>query len=88
MAQGKMKIKTKLPDSAKAKQGKNKKGPAIQRRGNAPIKAKKAKIVEAHKLKQMITKTVNKAAETELRERALDGKMGLTKKKAPAASTS
>lgn len=34
MAQGKMKIKTQLPDSAKAKQGKNKKGPAIQRRGS------------------------------------------------------
>ncbi|CAD6206865.1 GSCOCG00010110001-RA-CDS [Cotesia congregata] len=80
MAQGKMKVKTKLPDNAKAKQAKNKKGPAVQRRGNAPIKAKKAKLLEAHKLKQMITKTVNKAAESELRERALDGKMSLVKK--------
>ncbi|KAH0561725.1 uncharacterized protein LOC123264967 [Cotesia glomerata] len=79
MAQGKMKVKTKLPDNAKAKQG-NKKKPAVQRRGNAPIKAKKAKLLEAHKLKQMITKTVNKAAESELRERALDGKMSLVKK--------
>lgn len=34
MAQGKMKVKTKLPDNAKAKQGKNKKGPAVQRRGS------------------------------------------------------
>lgn len=29
-----MKVKTKLPDNAKAKQGKNKKGPAVQRRGS------------------------------------------------------
>lgn len=51
---------------------------------DAPIKAKKSKLLEAHKLKQMITKTVNKAAESELRERALDGKMSLVKK-APAS---
>lgn len=34
MAQGKLKVKTKLPPSAKKKANKQKKGPAIQRRGS------------------------------------------------------
>ncbi|KAK2586760.1 hypothetical protein KPH14_011789 [Odynerus spinipes] len=80
MAQGKLKVKTKLPPSAKTKSGKQKKGPAIQRRGNAPIKSKNAKFKEVHKLKKIITKTVNNAIEDELREKALEGKKSLTKK--------
>lgn len=34
MPQGKLKIKTKLPEKVKAKANKGKKGPAIQRRGS------------------------------------------------------
>lgn len=79
MAQGKLKVKTKLPSTVKEK-NKNKKNFAIQRRNNAPIQPKKKKFEETHKLKQMITKTVNKAMEDELREKALEGKKSLTKK--------
>lgn len=82
MAQGKLKVKTKLPGGAKGKANKSKKGPAIQRRGNAPIQPKKKKIEEAQKLKQMISKTVNKAMEDDLREKALEGKKSLTKRDA------
>ncbi|KOC70890.1 hypothetical protein WH47_02156 [Habropoda laboriosa] len=81
MVQGKLKVKTKVPASSKSKaKDKNKRGLAIQRRNNAPIQPKKMKFEESHKLKQMITKTVNKAMENELRQKALDGKMSLTKK--------
>lgn len=37
MAQGKLKVKTKLPEKVKAKVNKGKKGPAIQRRGSKGI---------------------------------------------------
>ncbi|XP_076183891.1 uncharacterized protein LOC143155259 [Ptiloglossa arizonensis] len=85
MAQGKLKVKSKLPASQEGKaKGKNKKKTAIQRRNNAPIQPKKKKFEDTHKLKQMITRTVNKAMEDELREKALDGKKSLTRK----ASTS
>lgn len=80
MAQGKLKVKTKLPASTKAKANKGKKGPAVQRRGNAPVQPKKAKLQETQKLKKIISKTVNTAAEDELRERALEGRKTLTKK--------
>ncbi|XP_025993727.1 uncharacterized protein LOC105201085 isoform X1 [Solenopsis invicta] len=80
MPQGKLKVKTKLPASAKAKANKGKKGSAIQKRGNAPVQPKKAKLQEAQKLKKIISKTVNAAAEDDLRERALEGKKTLTKK--------
>ncbi|XP_014474063.1 PREDICTED: uncharacterized protein LOC106744117 [Dinoponera quadriceps] len=80
MAQGKLKVKTKLPEKVKAKAKKGKKGPAIQRRGNAPVQPKKAKLQETAKLKKMITKAVNNDMEDELRERALEGKKSLTKK--------
>lgn len=80
MAQGKLKVKTRLPSASKGKVNKGKKGPAIQRRANAPITPKKNKLAEARKLKQIVTKTVNKAMEDELREKALEGKKSLTKK--------
>ncbi|KYN18843.1 PREDICTED: uncharacterized protein LOC108762109 [Trachymyrmex cornetzi] len=82
MAQGKLKVKTKLPTSVKTKanKGKGKKGPAIQRRGNAPVQPKKAKLQEAQKLKKMISRTVNTAVEDEMREKALEGRKTLTKK--------
>ncbi|KAK1134018.1 hypothetical protein K0M31_011803 [Melipona bicolor] len=80
MAQGKLKVKANVPSTVKGK-NKNKNTRAIQRRNNAPIQHKKSKFEEIHKLKQMITKTVNKAMENELREKALEGKMSLTKKK-------
>ncbi|OAD62772.1 hypothetical protein WN48_07229 [Eufriesea mexicana] len=80
MAQGKLKVKSKVPSPIKNKnKGKNKKSLAIQRRSNAPIQPKKRKFEEAHKLKQMITRTVNKAMEDELRKKALDGKKSLKK---------
>ncbi|XP_076627260.1 uncharacterized protein LOC143344760 [Colletes latitarsis] len=85
MAQGKLKVKAKLPASKKGKaKDKKKKTPPVQRRNNAPIQPKKKKFEDAHKLKQMITRTVNKAMEDELREKALEGKKSLTRK----ASTS
>ncbi|KAK9295574.1 hypothetical protein QLX08_010137 [Tetragonisca angustula] len=81
MAQGKLKVKTNVPPTVKGKnKNKNKNTPSIQRRNNAPIQPKKRKFEETHKLKQMITKTVNKAMENKLREKALEGKMSLTKK--------
>ncbi|XP_012274966.1 uncharacterized protein LOC105696809 [Orussus abietinus] len=82
MAQGKLKVKSKLPPSSKTKSNKKAKGPPVHRRDNAPVKAKKTKLQEAHKLKQMISKNVNKSVETELRQRALNGKQSLTKKDA------
>ncbi|XP_011883293.1 PREDICTED: uncharacterized protein LOC105570588 [Vollenhovia emeryi] len=87
MAQGKLKVKTKLPTSSKAKgKGKKgKKGPAVQKRGNAPVQPKKAKLQGAQKLKKIISKTVNTAAEDDLRERALEGRKALTKKR-PSSS--
>ncbi|KAF3430596.1 hypothetical protein E2986_13172 [Frieseomelitta varia] len=80
MAQGKLKVKTNVPTVKEKNKNKNKNTPAIQRRNNAPIQPKKRKFEETHKLKQMITKTVNKAMEIKLREKALEGKMSLTKK--------
>ena len=50
---------------------------------DAPIQPKKSKFQEANNLKKMISKTVNKTMEDELRKRALDGKMSLTKKGPP-----
>ncbi|KZC13331.1 PREDICTED: uncharacterized protein LOC107191393 [Dufourea novaeangliae] len=86
MPQGKLKVKTKVPSSTKGKvKEKSKKSPAIQRRNNAPIQPKKKQVEDAHKLKQMITRTVNKAMEDELREKALEGKKSLTKKE-PSSS--
>ncbi|KAL3266675.1 hypothetical protein HHI36_010837 [Cryptolaemus montrouzieri] len=67
MAQGKLKIKTKLPQNVKS--NKTKKGPAVTKRNNRPVKAKK-KFEESHKLKQIISKTVNKAVEEEIRAQA------------------
>lgn len=81
MAQGKLKVKAKVPARPKGKgKEKGKKGPGIQRRSNAPIQPKKKKFEESHKLRQMITRTVNKAMEDELREKALEGKKSLTRK--------
>lgn len=86
MAQGKLKVKSKLPPQAKAKQGKKGKGPAVHRRGNAPIQPKKIKFQAAHKLKKIVTSTVNNAMEDELREKVLDGKKSLTKKHGTSTS--
>ncbi|XP_029165317.1 uncharacterized protein LOC114936313 [Nylanderia fulva] len=85
MAQGKLKVKTKVPASVKTKTKKIKKGPAIQRRGNAPVQPKKTKLQETQKLKKMISKTVNKTIEDELREAAMNGKKTLAKKGASSS---
>ncbi|XP_011306285.1 uncharacterized protein [Fopius arisanus] len=86
MAQGKLKVKTSTPGGKKNKGG-SKKGSQVQRRNNAPIKPKKAKFEETHKLKQMITRTVNRAMENELRDKALDGKKSLTKKESKPSTS-
>ncbi|CAG9767952.1 unnamed protein product [Ceutorhynchus assimilis] len=72
MAQGKMKIKSKPPPNTKKNQ---KKGPANTKRLNAPMKPKKQKLQEANKLRQAVTKTVNKAVEEEIRATAGKSKL-------------
>lgn len=49
---------------------------------DAPVQPKKTKLQETQKLKKMISKAVNSTIEDELRERALEGKKTLAKKKA------
>lgn len=46
---------------------------------DAPIQAKKTKFAEQQKLKQMVTKNVNKHVELEIRSRATNGKINLSK---------
>ncbi|KAM0725121.1 hypothetical protein ACS0PU_008607 [Formica fusca] len=82
MPQGKLKVKTKLPASVKTKANKVKKGPAIQKRGNAPVQPKKTRLQEAQKLKKIISKAVNTTIEDELREKAMEGRKTLAKKNA------
>lgn len=49
-----------------------------------PVAPKKEKQQEAQKLKKVITKTMNKAIEEDIRAKALDGKKTLlSKKKTP-----
>ncbi|CAH2102153.1 unnamed protein product [Euphydryas editha] len=68
MAQGKMKVKSKLPPGAKTKKNK---GKAVTKRSNAPVKSK-AQAAEKNKMKATVTKMVNKAAEQQLRSLATD----------------
>lgn len=75
MPQGKMKVKSKLPDNAKNKKSK---GTAISKRSNAPIQPKKKNVEDANRIKKMITKTVNKKVEEEIRSRAVDRKITLS----------
>lgn len=79
MPQGKLKAKAKLPKSVQAK--KKGKGPGVSKRRNAPVTPKKAKQVQAQKLKKAITKAGSIATEEELRAIALDGKKSLLSKK-------
>ncbi|XP_058829491.1 uncharacterized protein LOC131688896 [Topomyia yanbarensis] len=76
MAQGKLKVKAKPPSNVK--KGANKKGNAFNKRKNAPIQSKKHKFYEAHKLKQAVTKTVNKKNEDEIRKLVYDGQKNLS----------
>lgn len=78
MAQGKMKVKSKVPDSGKKKQS-AKKGQSCTQRQNRPIKSKKAKFEESAKLKKIITKSVNKAAEQEIRNMSAGGSHKLSR---------
>ncbi|KAJ8932393.1 hypothetical protein NQ318_012743 [Aromia moschata] len=78
MAQGKLKVKTKLPQNVKSK-GKQDKGKAVTKRSNCPIQPKKKKHEEAQKLKQAISKTLNKAVEDEMRNRATSSQKPLSK---------
>ncbi|XP_073840939.1 uncharacterized protein [Musca autumnalis] len=76
MAQGKFK-KAKLPESIQKKQ--KQKNAAFTRRSNAPIQAKKSKFNEHQKIKQAISKTLNKSVEEEIRSRAREGHLNLSK---------
>ncbi|XP_067643906.1 uncharacterized protein [Eurosta solidaginis] len=77
MVQGKFK-KTKLPVGIQQKQKqKNKK--AFTRRANAPIQPKKTKFNEQQKIKHAISKTVNKSVESELRSRAMQGELKMSR---------
>lgn len=46
---------------------------------DAPIQAKKTKFAEAQKLKSLVTKNVNKSVEKEIRSRAKEGQINLSK---------
>lgn len=48
-------------------------------RAGCPIQSKKNKFAEAGKLKSMITKTVNRSMEDEMRSRAKEGHVNLSK---------
>ncbi|XP_050081086.1 uncharacterized protein LOC126568621 [Anopheles maculipalpis] len=78
MAQGKLKVKSKAPPNLKKAQANKKKGTAFSKRKNAPIQSKKHKFEEAHKLKQVITKTVNKKNEDDIRKVAYEGQTNLS----------
>uniref|UniRef100_A0A182Q071 Uncharacterized protein n=1 Tax=Anopheles farauti TaxID=69004 RepID=A0A182Q071_9DIPT len=79
MAQGKLKVKSKAPPNAKKGGAANKKkGTAFNKRKNAPIQSKKHKFEEAHKLKQVITRTVNKKNEDDIRKIAYEGQTKLS----------
>ncbi|XP_058054043.1 uncharacterized protein LOC131205805 [Anopheles bellator] len=77
MAQGKLKVKSKPPQQQKKNAG-QKKGTAFSKRKNAPIQSKKHKFLEDHKLKQAITRTVNKKNEEDLRKVAYEGQTKLS----------
>ncbi|TMW43982.1 hypothetical protein DOY81_010938 [Sarcophaga bullata] len=77
MVQGKFK-KANLPANIQKKQ-KQKNSAAFTRRSNAPIQAKKSKFNENQKIKQAISKTLNKSVENEMRSRASEGHINLSK---------
>lgn len=70
MAQGKLKVKSKLPSGAKVKKNKNK-GKAVTKRNNAPVRSK-SQAIERNKMKANVTKMVNAVAEKQLRSLATD----------------
>ncbi|CAH1098536.1 unnamed protein product [Psylliodes chrysocephalus] len=77
MAQRKLKVKSKGPKATK-KAAKKPKGGAVTKRANRPVPAKKQEV--SQKIKQAITKTVNKTAEDDIRSRATrSGKQNLSK---------
>uniref|UniRef100_A0A182LTH5 Uncharacterized protein n=1 Tax=Anopheles culicifacies TaxID=139723 RepID=A0A182LTH5_9DIPT len=77
MAQGKLKVKSNAPPNLR-KGANKKKGTAFNKRKNAPIQSKKHKFEEAHKLKQVITRTVNKKNEEDIRKIAYEGQTNLS----------
>lgn len=78
MPQGKLKVKTQLPKNVKNK-SQVKKGAPVSKRANKPIKPKKNKIEEAQKIKRVISKSLNKAVEDEMRSRACSSNKNLSK---------
>ncbi|XP_018573295.1 uncharacterized protein LOC108912533 [Anoplophora glabripennis] len=76
MAQGKLKTKAKVPQNVKTKKSK---GNAVTKRSNCPIKPKKKQHDETQKLKQIVSKAVNKTVEQEIRTRAMGNQKKLSK---------
>ncbi|XP_063549152.1 uncharacterized protein LOC134756255 [Cydia strobilella] len=84
MAQGKLKVKSKLPAGAKNKKAK---GRAVTKRPNAPVKSKAAAL-ERNKMKANVTKMVNAVAEKQLRSLATDTpQLSAAQQRAAAAPT-
>ncbi|KAG5681056.1 hypothetical protein PVAND_010522 [Polypedilum vanderplanki] len=76
MAQGKNKVKAKLPANAKHKTTKtNKQNSAFQKRKNAPAKQK---LKDKQKIQLAITKSVNQKNEEEMKSRALSHQTNLS----------
>ncbi|XP_053685191.1 uncharacterized protein LOC128734842 [Sabethes cyaneus] len=76
MAQGKLKLKGK--PSTNNKKPASKKGSAFSARKNVPIQSKKHKFQESHKLKQAVSKTVNRKNEDEIRKLVYEGQKNLS----------
>lgn len=58
---------------------KNPPWPLISPPADAPVQAKKAKFQEVQKIKQMLSKVVNKSVEEEMRSRAQEGTRNYSK---------
>lgn len=58
---------------------KNPPWPLISPSADAPVQAKKAKFQEVQKIKQMLSKVVNKSVEEEMRSRAQEGTRNYSK---------
>ncbi|XP_055378537.1 uncharacterized protein LOC129610156 [Condylostylus longicornis] len=71
--------KSKIPEVVKKKLQKKGGGNAFTRRPNAPIQKKKTKLTEQDKIKQVISKKLNKNAENELRSLAVESNLNLSK---------
>ncbi|XP_018321158.1 uncharacterized protein LOC108734208 [Agrilus planipennis] len=84
MAQGKLKVKTKVPQGVKSKKP-NKNVTSLAKRINKPIQPKKSKMKSEQKMKKLLTKNLNKAIEEEVRSVAYSSNTKLNLSKAQKA---